>query len=324
MTKTPQLSIVSPVYQAEAVLPLLLAQVHAVVEGLGCSYEIILVDDGSSDGSWQYMQAQARRHEHIKAIRLSRNFGQHHAITAGLDIARGEWVVVMDCDLEDPPQAIALLWKAAMVGDCDMVLARRIYRRHAFYKQVGGRLFYHLLHWLSGRRYDPAIANFGIYHRKVVDTLRRMREPVRFFPAMVQWTGFKSKTIDIVHQRRPDGQHSSYNLHKLLSLAINVMLTQSARPMWLIVQLGIGFAGFAFLFSLITLIRYFLGHITVLGYASLMISIWFLAGVLLACIGLVGLYIGKIFEALQGRPLYIISESVNVPTSEHRNITVGQ
>lgn len=320
----PKLSVVSPVFEAEHVLPLLLERLHAVLRSLGCSFEIVLVDDGSSDGSWQYIETQSRQHKHIKAIRLSRNFGQHHAITAGLDVARGEWVVVMDCDLEDPPEAIASLWEAAMAGDCDMVLVRRTHRRHAFYKQAGGRLFYSLLYWLSGRRYDPAIANFGIYHRKVIDTLRRMREPVRFFPAMVQWTGFGAKTIDIEHRRRPDGRHSSYSLRKLLRLAVDVMLAQSARPMWWIIQLGIGFAGIAFLFSLITLIRYFLGYITVLGYASLIISIWFLAGVLLACMGLMGLYIGKIFEGIQGRPLYVISESVNVPNNEHRDTVMGQ
>ncbi|GIV38423.1 MAG: glucosyl transferase [Thermonema sp.] len=324
MASTPTLSIVSPVFEAEGVLPALLEQLHVVMARIGCPFEIILIDDGSSDGSWPYMQAQASKHAHIKAVRLSRNFGQHHAITAGLDIARGEWVVVMDCDLEDPPEAIASLWEAAMEGNCDMVLARRVQRRHAFYKQAGGRLFYRLLHWLSGRRYDPSIANFGIYHRKVVDTLRRMREPVRFFPAMVQWTGFKAKTLDIKHRQRPDGRHSTYDLRKLLRLAVDVMLAQSARPMWLVIQLGLGLAALAFLFSIITLVRYFLGYITVLGYASLIISIWFLAGVLLMCMGLLGLYIGKIFEGIQGRPLYVISETVNVQTHEHRNTTLGQ
>lgn len=302
------LSIISPVYRAENTLDELVDRIKAALTGLADSFEIILVDDYSPDHSWAEIERLASLYPEIKGIKLSRNFGQHYAITAGLDHAKGEWIVVMDCDLQDRPEEIPALYKKAQEG-FDVVLARRENRQDGFFKRLSSKVFYRTLAWLTGSEQDESIANFGVYHQKVIQEIVQMRESIRYFPTMVKWVGFRQTSIPVLHSENGE-RGSSYNFKKLFNLALDIMLAYSDKPIRLTVKLGFMVALTGFLFAMYTLIRYFQGEIIVAGYASLIISLWMLTGFLLITLGMVGLYVGKTFEGVKNRPIYIIEKRV--------------
>lgn len=304
----PFLSIVSPVYRAEKLLPELVQRVKAAVNPISMNFEIILVEDASPDNSWAEIERLSQLHPEIVGLKLSRNFGQHYAITAGLDQAKGDWVVVMDCDLQDRPEEIPSLLKKAQEG-FDVVLARRANRQDGFLKRLSSKLFYRTLAWLTGSQQDETIANFGIYHHRVIREIISMRESIRYFPTMVRWVGFKQTAIDVVHAANEE-RASSYNFKRLFNLALDIMLAYSDKPIRLTVKLGLLVALTGFLFAIFTLVRYLQGHIIVAGYPSLIISLWMLTGFLLVTLGMVGLYVGKTFEGVKNRPIYIIEKSV--------------
>ena len=305
------ISIVSPVYKAEKLLDELVHRLQLSLEIITPQYEIILVDDRGPDNSWQLITAHAMRDPRIRGVRLSRNFGQHKAITAGLEQAQGEWVIVMDCDLQDQPEEIHKLYTYAQAEKYDLVFARRVERQDSWFKRAGSRWFYKTLSYLTETKQDPAIANFGIYHRKVVNAVLAMRESVRYFPTMVRWVGFRAGALDVTHAERPAGS-SSYNIRSLLNLALDIILAYSDKPLRLAVKLGLCNTATALVFVIITLARYLLGRIWEPGYTSIIISIWFFAGLGLSVLGMVGLYVGKTFEQAKNRPIYLIDELINI------------
>lgn len=309
MTKSPPLiSIVSPVYQAEFFLSELIQRIHNSVLMITENFEIILVDDGSEDNSWKIIETLASDHSHLKGIKLSRNFGQHYAITAGLDQARGEWIVVMDCDLQDQPEEIINLYRTAQCG-YDVVSAKRIYRNDGYMKKLFSKIFYRALAYMTGSQQDESIANYGIYHQKVIREIGKMRESIRYFPTMVKWVGFRQTSLEVEHGARTGGV-SNYNFKRLFNLGLDIMLAYSDKPLRLTVKLGITVAVTGFLFALYTFIQYFRNEIIVAGYASLIISLWVLTGVILTTLGMVGLYVGKTFEGVKNRQIYIIEKTV--------------
>lgn len=302
------LSIISPVYQAESVLQELVDRLRQVMTGITDSYEIILVEDASGDNSWGKIEELALIYPEIRGIKLSRNFGQHYAITAGLDAAAGEWVIIMDCDLQDRPEEIPNLYREAQKG-FDVVLAKRGSRKDGFLKRLSSKMFYRTLAWLTGSKQDESIANFGIYHRKVINEVIGMRESIRYFPTMVKWVGFRQAAIQVDHEENGD-RGSAYNLKRLFNLALDIMLAYSDKPIRLTVKLGMLVALTGFLFAIYTLYKFLEGDIIVAGYASLIISLWMLTGFLLITLGMVGLYIGKTFEGVKNRPIYIVEKRV--------------
>ena len=305
---TLKLSIVSPVYNAEKLLPELIRRIESAVSSITNDYEIILVEDAGPDESWKVIEQLAATNPRIKGLKLSRNFGQHYAITAGLDQAKGDWVVVMDCDLQDRPEEIPALFHKAQEG-FEVVLARRANRQDGFFKRLSSKLFYRTLAWLTGSHQDETIANFGIYSKKVIQEIIGMRESIRYFPTMVRWVGFKQTTLDVAHAANEE-RGSSYNFKRLFNLALDIMLAYSDKPIRLTVKLGLLVALSGFLFAIYTLIRYFQGEIIVAGYASLIISLWLLTGFILVTLGMVGLYVGKTFEGVKRRPIYIVEKRV--------------
>jgi polyisoprenyl-phosphate glycosyltransferase len=298
------LSVVSPVYLAEEIVEELVTQLNASLSTLTQSFEIILVDDGSPDNCWVKIRQQCEQNPRVKGIQLSRNFGQHSAITAGIEAAQGEWVVVVDCDLQDRPEEIIALYHKALEG-YDVVLASRTNRTDSSLKKLYSQLFYKVLSFLTGVKHDPSIANFGIYHRSVINSILQMQESIRFFPAMVNWVGFHKTTIPVDHGERFTGK-SSYNFKKQLKIAIDIMLAYSNRPLKMIISLGILISLGAFVFASIILYRAFQGKIILLGYSSLIISICFFSGITISVLGILGLYLGKIFEGIKKRPIYLI------------------
>lgn len=302
------LSIVSPVYNAEDNVPGLVEQIRAVLKHLDKNFEILLVEDGSPDKSWEEIEKICLKFPEIRGIRLSRNFGQHHAISAGLTLARGEWIVVMDCDLQDQPSEIPKLLLKAREG-YDIVLARRVLRQDGFFKKLSSSIFYFVLSWLTGMKHDPTIANFGIYSRKVIDAINSMPESIRYFPTMVRWVGFQTTSISVKHAKRKKGK-TSYNFKRLLNLALDICLAYSDKPLRLVVGTGFIISFLGFIFAAITIMQALRGEILVLGYASLIVSLWLLSGLVIFIVGVVGLYVGKCFEGIKRRPSFIISKKI--------------
>jgi len=301
------ISIVSPVYRGEKFVDELVERLHQTVSKITTDYEIILVEDCGPDASWEKIVAIAAKDSKVRGFQLSRNFGQHYAITCGLDQSVGEWVVVMDCDLQDQPEEIQMLYQKALEG-YDVVLAKREQRKDSFFKKFFSKIFYRTLGYLTGSAMDEQVANFGIYHRKVVNAVCELRESIRFFPTMVQWVGFKQTAISVEHAARAEGK-SSYNFKRLLVLALDIILAFSDKPIRMMIKLGVLVSFASFIMAFYFIIQYLLGHVTVPGYTSLILSVWFFSGLLLILVGVVGLYVGKTFEGVKNRPIYLIQKA---------------
>ena len=302
------ISIVSPVYRAEKILPILVSEINLVMERIGEDYEIILVDDRSPDNSWEVMKVLSSQNPKIKSIRLSRNFGQHSAIFAGLTRAKGDWVVVMDCDMQDQPKEIAKLYKKALEG-YDIVLGQRENRKDKFLKKLSSKLFYKVFNYLSGGQFNNEIGNFGIYKKKVIDSILNISDYIKFFPLFINWVGFKSVSIPIEHGEREEGK-SSYSISRLLKLAFNVIVSFSDKPLRLFINFGLGISILSFVLGIYYLYLSITHKITQPGFSSLILSIWFLSGIIISCIGIVGVYLGKTFDQAKNRPTFIIDEEL--------------
>ena len=305
----PHISIVSPVYRGEKMVAELVRRNVESVSTVTDDYEIILVNDASPDNSWEEIVKQCAKNPKVKGINLSRNFGQHYAITAGLHYAKGDWVVVMDCDLQDRPEEIPNLYKKAMEG-FDIVYARRVERKDGFFKKQSSKWFYKVFRWLSGLKSDSTIANFGIYKHCVIEEFNKMPEKARSFPSLVKYLGFKDTAIDVEHAARAEGK-SSYSFHKLLKLGFDVIVSNSNKPLRLAVGFGFGMSAVSFLLALYNLIAKWIGVIRVPGYTTTVFSIWFVGGLILFVMGILGLYTGKIFDQVKGRQLFIVKDKVN-------------
>ena len=302
------ISIVSPVYRAEKILPILVSEINLVMERIGEDYEIILVDDRSPDNSWEVMKVLSSQNSKIKSIRLSRNFGQHSAIFAGLTKTKGNWVVVMDCDMQDQPKEIAKLYKKALEG-YDIVLGQRENRKDKFLKKLSSKLFYKVFNYLSGGHFNNEIGNFGIYRKKAIDSILNINDYIKFFPLFINWVGFKSVSIPIEHGEREEGK-SSYSISRLLKLAFNAIISFSDKPLRLFINFGLGISILSFVLGIYYLYLSITHKITQPGFSSLILSIWFLSGIIISCIGIVGVYLGKTFDQAKGRPTFIIDEEV--------------
>lgn len=304
------ISVVSPVYRGEKIVSELVRRISESLSTITDDYEIILVNDASPDNSWAEILKQCKSDHRVKGINLSRNFGQHYAITAGLNYAKGDWVIVMDCDLQDRPEEIPNLYRKAQEG-YDIVYARRVERRDGFFKRLSSTLFHSVFNWLSGMKSDKTIANFGIYKQCVISEYNKMPERARSFGALLCYLGFKVTTIDVTHAERAEGK-SSYNLRRLLKLSFDVMISNSNKPLRLTVELGFCMAFLSFLLALYNVIAKLAGIIYLPGFTTTIFSIWFVGGLLLFVIGVLGLYIGMIFDQVKGRQLFIVKDEVNI------------
>jgi dolichol-phosphate mannosyltransferase len=306
MNSQNKIAVVIPVYRSENIVDELCNRLVTNLSVITDAFEIILIDDSSTDNSWNKIKENTLKDDRINGYLLSRNFGQHHAITAGIDKTNAEWVVVMDCDLQDRPEEIVELYNKATQG-FDIVLAARKIRKDNFLKKATSKLFYLILTFLSGMKFNGEVGNFGIYHKNVVDNIKDLREPFRFFVSSVKWIGFNSTTVNVVHDNRFEGK-STYNYKKLISLGVNIIISYSNKPLKMMIFTGIGFAFISILFTAYNFYLKFIGQITELGYTSIISSIWLLAGIILSSTGILGIYIGKIYDGIKNRPLYIISE----------------
>jgi dolichol-phosphate mannosyltransferase len=300
------LSIVSPIYRAENIVEKLVFEIEKEISVLNIEYEIILVDDRSPDQSWKKMTELAQKNKRLKIIRLSRNFGQHPAIMAGLSHAEGIWTVVMDCDLQDQPKEIIPLYNKALEG-YEVVLARRLNREDHFLKKLSSKIFSKIYGFFTDTKYDNEIANFGIYHQKVIQSILKIADYINFFPLFVNFVGFKTTSIVVEHAPRISGT-TSYSLAKLISLAFNTIISFSNKPLKLFVKFGMIISFISFCVGSYYIYQALHNEIAVLGFTSIIVSIWFLSGVIITTIGVTGIYVGKIFDQSKNRPVYIIDE----------------
>lgn len=304
-----ELSIVSPIYRGEKMLDELVRRIIDSVKDITDDYEIVLVNDCSPDNSWEKIVQLCNENKRVKGVNLSRNFGQHYAITAGLSKTSGNWVVVMDCDLQDRPEEIPNLYAKAREG-FDSVFAQRVERQDTFMKRLSSAAFYFVFSFLTDSKQDKSVANFGIYNRKVVNAILSMGDSIRYFPIMAQWVGFRKGYLPVQHAERQVGS-SSYSFFKLMRLASDNMIGFSDKPLRLMLTFGFYVVIGSLLVALYYFVKWCLGLIVVDGFTTMVISLWLIAGILTMMLGITGLYIGKIFDRVKGRPVFIIGETVN-------------
>ena len=303
----PILSIVIPVYKSAGSLDELAHRLTASLIEITENYEILLVDDGSPDQSWEIIQKIQIQYPKITAIKLSRNFGQHSAMKAAIDLSSGDWVVIMDCDLQDRPEEIIKLYLKAMEG-YDVVLGQRSNRQDSFIKKIQSQFFYLILNYLTDLNFNSSTSNFGIYNKKVIDALKKMPEKLPWYPGMILWIGFKRATVEVLHSFRKTGE-SSYNLRKLIHLGMNIIFSSTNKPLIITIKIGFFISFVSFTFGVLIGIRKIFGSsVPPLGWTSLIISIWFLFGLIILNMGILGLYISRIFNEAVSRPVYIIDE----------------
>ncbi|MDD4929082.1 MAG: glycosyltransferase family 2 protein [Gallionella sp.] len=304
MAIMPHLSVVVPVYKAENCLDELYLRLKSALEVISPNFEIVLVEDCGGDNSWQVIERLAAADSRVRGLQFSRNFGQHYGITAGLDCCRGDWVVVMDCDLQDRPEEIPRLYAKAQEG-FDVVLARRGKRCDPPLKRVTSWLYYKVFSYLADVEYDGESGNFRIMSRKVVQNFRRMGEQLRFFGGLVQWMGFPTASVEVEHAGRFEGK-STYTYAKLWKLASETIIAHSDKPLRLAVRFGFLMALFSFLYGAYILARALFYSSPIPGWSSMIVSLYFIGGVIIGILGILGIYLGKTFDESKKRPLYII------------------
>ena len=300
----PHISVVIPVFGYELDLNALYERLNKTLIKINDNFEIIMVNDNSPDNAWVVIKRLAKQNQCVKGINLSRNFGQHQAVSAGLEFVRGTWCIVMDCDLQDQPEEIIKLYNEAQKG-YEIVMARRLLRKDRVIKRVTSRLFYILFNYLTDQKLDNRVANFGIYSKKVIDEINNFRERDRSFGLLVNLVGFSKKIINVEHDKRRIGP-SGYSFKKRFRMAENHIFSHSIKPLRIAVRIGVITTIISVLYALYLIIKYIIYSSSVPGWTSLMVSLFFLFGVLITLTGVVGLYVGKIYNEVKKRPLYII------------------
>lgn len=304
------MSVVVPVYGCEGCIEELCARLRLALMGMGVTFEIVLVDDRSPDRSWSKIVAACEHFPEVKGVRLSRNFGQHIAITAGLAAAKGDYAVVMDCDLQDPPERIPDLYGKIKEG-FDLVLAKRVTRTHSVGRVVGSKAYFFFMRRLSKGNFDSSFGTFSILSRKVINEFLRFGEKERHYLFVLRWLGFNVGVIEYDHSERFAGK-SSYSLPRLIKHAFEGLFFQSTDLLKWIVTAGLTFSA-AGIFSSLYVVMSYLIRGSSPGWTSLIVLMLTCTGAILVSLGAVGLYIAKIFDQVKARPLY----SVDV-VMEHR------
>jgi polyisoprenyl-phosphate glycosyltransferase len=302
----PVFSIVAPVYDEEETLPHFYRRVVAVMEGLGEPFELVLVNDGSRDGSYRVMQALHRHDHRVRAVDFSRNFGHQVAISAGLDHARGAAVIILDSDLQDPPDVIPELVSHWREG-AEVVYAQRRRRPgETRFKLATAAVFYRLIGRITAMDIPRDTGDFRLLDRRVVDTLVAMREHHRFMRGLSAWVGFRQEAVAYDRQERFAGV-TKYPLSKMIRFAVDAITGFSYVPLQLATTLGFLLAGFSLL-GIVLAAALRLAGAAIQGQATTLIIVLLLGGIQLIVLGIIGEYLGRIYDEVRGRPLYVVRE----------------
>lgn len=314
------ISVVIPCYNEYETLPLLRQRIHDVAIEWLDEYEIIIVDDGSDEKTWDMIERICQQEPNWRAVRFSRNFGHQAAVSAGLAHARGDAVMVMDADLQDPPELLSefvLYWREGY----EVVYAVRRKRKENIFKRACYHTFYRLLGKMSRTPIPLDSGDFCLMDRKVVDILNKMPEHNRFVRGLRAWAGFRQIGVEYERDARAAGE-PKYSLRKLLILASDGLLAFSTAPLRLATCLGFLVSTFAFLGAVFTLLQKIfasqfaqMGLEPVPGFATIVISVMFLGGVQMICLGIIGEYLGRIYDEVKARPQWIVREVIGARTS---------
>lgn len=307
----PELSVVVPLYNEEMVIDVMYTRLTQVLEGAKLDYEIILVNDGSADRTLSMAKDICRHDKRVKLISFSRNFGHQIAITAGMDRASGQAVVLIDADLQDPPEVILEMLARWQKGFQVVYGVRKKREGESFFKLVTAKMFYRVLRRLTSISIPVDTGDFRLMDRRVIEQLKKMRERDRFVRGMVSWVGFRQGQVEYVREKRYAGE-TKYPIKKMLKFATDGILSFSQVPLKLSSAFGILSAGLSFIFMIYGfLMRVFFPAQVVPGWSSLFVAILFIGGIQMVCIGILGEYLGRIHEEIKGRPIYISEEEVN-------------
>lgn len=311
---SPQVEIVIPVYNEQDVVPVFHRQLCQVIDRLPHSFGIIYVNDGSSDGTQAALESLAAADARVRVIELSRNFGHQAALTAGLDQASAEWVITMDGDGEHPPELIPEMLMLAQHG-YEVVLAQRVEpQRAGWFKRWTSEGFYRFINAIAATRIPAGVSDFRLMHRNALQALRGMREYHRFLRGMVAWIGFRTIIVPYTPAQRLGGR-SHYSLARMLRLALNATFSFSLVPLYLGLSLGGIFLFLALAEAVYVLSFWVRGDQASLapGWSSLMFVLLFTGGLLMVMLGIIGLYVGYIFQEVKGRPIYLIRRVTGTP-----------
>jgi glycosyltransferase involved in cell wall biosynthesis len=309
------LSIVAPAFDEAAALPRFIARTTAVLDQLDCSGELVLVDDGSTDETWAMIVDAAQRDRRVRGIRLSRNFGHQRALTAGLAAADGDAIVTLDADLQHPPEVIPQLLTTAGEGYEVVCAVRSSNDAAGPFKRLSAKIFYRLLNVLTSLELPEGAADFRYMSRRVVNVLLAMPEQHRFLRGMTRWTGFRHTFVEYDRAGRDSGQ-SKYGLPRMLVLAWDAVTSFSAIPLRFAGLLGLCVSLLGWAYLAYALATHFFTNETVSGWTSVTAAVLVLGGVQLICLGIFGQYLGRMYEDVKGRPLFLVAEDTRTPDAE--------
>jgi polyisoprenyl-phosphate glycosyltransferase len=316
------LSVVVPVYRCDECLHALHARLVPALESITADYEILYVDDRSPDGAWHTLRALAAEDPHVRAIRLSRNFGQQAAITAGLAHTTGRFAVVMDCDLQDPPELIPELYAKAVEG-YDIVLARRAKRRHSLGRRLAARVYQRFLKMFIGVEISADYGAFSIISERTRHAFLEIQDSDRHYIPILHWLGFERTDIEFEHAERHAGE-SAYTFRDLIRLATQGVFFQTTTLLRWIVYIGFMMACVGVALAVYFVISYFFFAPGIPpGWTSLVVLLLLIGGFIIISTGVTGLYIGKIFSQVKGRPLFIVEEEVGAFAAEVDRVELG-
>lgn len=315
----PVLSVIVPVKDEDVAIQAFVTRVSAVIEALddpaATSYEILFIDDGSTDNTMTAIAAAHLGNPNVRAISLSRNFGKEAALSAGLDHARGAAVVPMDVDLQDPPEVLAEMVKKWRAGFDTIYGVRRDRATDSLPKRLSADLYYKAHNWLSSDKIPDHAGDFRLLDRRVVDVIRALPERNRFMKGLFAWSGFKSASVEYVRAERALGT-TKFRPWKLWTLALDGITSSSTAPLRIWTYVGAVIAALSFLYALFIITKALFFGIAVAGYASLMVAVLFFGGLQLLSLGILGEYVGRIMIETKQRPLYIIRDTIGLTETE--------
>lgn len=305
-------SIIVPVFNEEESLASFCERIHAVMDPLGETFEIVFVDDGSSDGSEALIRKLSASDESIRLVSLSRNFGQQAAITAGLEAASGQASIIIDADLQDPPEIIPKMiekWKSG----CDVAYGRRTTRkRETLAKKATAAIFYRIMRRITDSDLPVDAGDFRLLDRKVRDAMLRFPERNRYVRGLVSWTGFRQVPVDYSREERHAGR-TKYSFRKMLRFALDAVASFSNKPLKVSSYLGIFFSLGSFLYLAVVVFQRLFTETTIVGWSSIVAINLFFNGIVLIMLGVIGEYVGRIYDESKGRPLYIVKDRAGFP-----------
>lgn len=317
MSIQPYLSIVIPAYNEEGNVEAIYQALLTVLEPMGKDFEILFSDDGSADNTFTIIQRLNLKDNRIKGIALSRNFGNQVALFAGLQAARGEYVVTMDADLQHPPEFIVDLLAQHDIG-YDIVNARRIdYQTNTFFKKWSSKVFYKVINFLSDVPIEAAHADFRSMSRKALDAYLSMPERLRFSRGLVKWMGFEQVTIGYKELNRHSGQ-TKFSYGSLMRLGLDGVMSFSVKPLRISLYVGGLVSTGALVYGIFEVVMYFMGR-SVPGFTSLVLTILFLGGTILLSLGIIGEYIARIYNEVRERPMYFIKDSTDFQSKSNES-----